>query len=139
MDLNHLHLHVADLPRSRHFYETYLGFQEHTRHGDMLFLRNAQGFELALAPSDELPNFPDWFHFGFRLADPAEVRALNLHMTSAHVPMLIPLFEEVEQVSFRCSDPDGYGVEVYWEPEVEAAALRPGPAAGLKEGTGPSG
>ena len=26
-----------------------------------------------------------------------------------------PLFETEDFVSFRCTDPDGYAIEIYWE------------------------
>lgn len=52
MDLNHLHLHVHDLNKTRKFYETYFDFKEHTWHGQILFLRNRDEFDLALMPDE---------------------------------------------------------------------------------------
>ena len=56
IDLNHLHLHVRNMNRARRFYESYFGFREHMRVGDILFLRNADGFDLTLRP-DRAPGF----------------------------------------------------------------------------------
>jgi catechol 2,3-dioxygenase-like lactoylglutathione lyase family enzyme len=115
VDLNHLHLHVRDLGRSRRFYETWLGFREHAWYEDLLFLRNAHGFDLALMPDPAPAPLPDWFHFGFRLESAAAVRELHERMRAAGVPFRRALHEEPELVSFRCEDPDGCAVEVYWE------------------------
>ena len=78
MDLNHLHLHVRDVASASAYYQRWFGFREHVCHGDILFLRNGDGFDLALAPDDEGEDFPTWFHFGFRLASAADVRDLHV-------------------------------------------------------------
>jgi catechol 2,3-dioxygenase-like lactoylglutathione lyase family enzyme len=115
MQLNHLNLAVRDVERARQFYERYFGFAdgEAILHADILFLRNAAGFDLALAPSAD-PPAPEGFHFGFHLADPEAVRALQRRLLADG----IPLFEQAEEpdyVAFKCHDPDGYTIEVYWE------------------------
>jgi catechol-2,3-dioxygenase len=115
MDLNHLHLHVRDLERSRTFYESWFGLRERIRHGEILFLTNDDRFDLALSPSEHVEPFPGWFHFGFRLEDRDAVRETHRRMTASNVAMAKPLYEDEEMISFRCLDPDGYGIEVYWE------------------------
>ena len=113
MDLNHLHLHVRNLDRAKRFYESYFCFRERVRHGDILFLRNTSGFDLALAPDRTPFSFPEWFHFGFRLGSADAVRKLHRRMTSDGLEV-----EEIEEydgyVTFRCEDADGYAIEVYW-------------------------
>ena len=115
MDLNHLHLHVLDQDRSRTFYETYFGFRERVRHGDILFLTNQDSFDLALAPAETVESFPKWFHFGFHLPSADDVRALHKRMTADGIAVPKGLVDEPDLVSFRCVDPDGYGIEIYWE------------------------
>ena len=115
MDPNHLHLHVRDVAKSRQFYVAWFGFREHVRHGELLFLRNAEGFDLALMPDPDPARLPDWFHFGFRLDAPEAVRELYRRMKSGGVPLRRELHQDPDLVSFRCEDPDGYAVEVYWE------------------------
>ena len=115
MQVNHLHLHVTDLDRSRAFYERWFGFEEHVRHGDILFLRDAGGLDLALAPDDTPASLPAWFHFGFRLESGDAVRALRTEMEAEGVAMATELFDYEDLVSFRCTDPDGYAIEIYWE------------------------
>ena len=114
MDLNHLHLHVRNVDRSKRFYESYFGFTEHVRHGNILFLRNTSGFDLALVPDRTPLSFPEWFHFGFRLGSARAVRTLHGRMSSEGVQV-----QDIEEypgyMTFRCTDPDGYGIEVYRE------------------------
>lgn len=114
MDLNHLHLHVKNLDRAKRFYESYFGFRERVRRGDILFLRNTSGFDLALAPDRKPSPLPGWFHFGFRLASARAVRELHDLMISEGAEV-DDLEEYPGYVTFRCTDPDGHGIEVYWE------------------------
>ena len=114
MDLNHLHLHVRNLDRARRFYESYFRFRERVRHGNILFLRNTSGFDLALAPDRTPFSFPEWFHFGFRLGSAQAVRKLHRRMNSEGI-RVDDIEEHAGYVTFRCLDSDGYGIEVYWE------------------------
>ncbi len=115
MQLNHLHLHVKDLEVARAFYERWFGFREHVTHGSILFLRDAGGLDLALAPDDEAAQLPGWFHFGFRLESADAVRNARRDMQAADVEMATPLHEYDDHVSFRCKDPDGYAIDLYWD------------------------
>ena len=114
IDLNHLHLHVRSLDRAKRFYESYFHFRERMRIGNILFLRNTSGFDLALVPDRTPGSFPEWFHFGFRLGSADAVRKLHRHMTSGGVEV-----EEIEEydgyMTFSCEDPEGYAIEVYCE------------------------
>ena len=83
------------------------------RHSNILFMRNASGFDLALVPDRTTTSFPEWFHFGFRLASPRAVRTMHRRMSSEGVR--VDDIEEYEDyVTFRCMDPDGYRIEIYW-------------------------
>ncbi len=113
MALNHLHLHVADVARSRAFYETFFGFHTGVHHGDILFVADETGFQLALAPGPVEP-MPDWWHFGFRLAGPEHVRAMRGTLAAAGHEILTA-GDDPDYVWLRVRDPDGYLVEVYWE------------------------
>lgn len=114
MDLNHLHLHVRNVDRSKRFYESYFGFRERVRHGNILFLRNTSGFDLALVLDRTPLSFPEWFHFGFRLTSARAVRTLHGHMGSEGVQVQ-SIEEYPGYMTYRCTDPDGYGIEVYCE------------------------
>ena len=115
MQLNHLHLHVRDVDRSQRFYAKWFGFREHARHGPIPFLRDKADLDLALAPDDEPQPFPNWFHFGFRLDSAQAVRDLHDAMTEAGVSIVQAVQTWEDLVVFRCADPDGTNIEIYWE------------------------
>jgi catechol 2,3-dioxygenase-like lactoylglutathione lyase family enzyme len=113
--LNHLHLHVRSVERARAFYANYFGLRDHVSHGEILFMRDASdGLDLALAPAETLDPFPPWFHFGFRLDSADQVRAMHERMTRDGVESTA-LDQFPDFVVFRCHDPDGHQIEVYWE------------------------
>ncbi|MBB5139876.1 catechol 2,3-dioxygenase-like lactoylglutathione lyase family enzyme [Thermocatellispora tengchongensis] len=114
MRLNHLALAVRDIERSRRFYETFFGFGAGpaTSYDDgTLIIRDADGFDLALHPDPEPRKVPDFQHFGFTCRDVAERLAA---LEDAGVP-IVERWSEPGFDSFKCLDPDGYVVEVYWE------------------------
>jgi catechol 2,3-dioxygenase-like lactoylglutathione lyase family enzyme len=117
--MKHLALPVTDQERSRRFYETYFGFdaQPARRYdGGVLMLYNAEGFALALGPTDEPPRLPAFLHFGIELPSPGAVRAFRDRLATDGVP-IVEEWEEPEYVSVKCRDPDGYVVEAAWEPD----------------------
>ncbi|WP_344047677.1 VOC family protein [Streptomyces thermoalcalitolerans] len=121
MQLTHLGLPVRDEQTSRRFYCEYFGFDPASaqRYDDgTVIIRNSAGFDLALhAVPGEIGSLPDFLHFGFRLSEPAEVRSL-LGRLAADGVEIIEQFDESGLVSFKCLDPDGHRVEVYWEAPV---------------------
>jgi catechol 2,3-dioxygenase-like lactoylglutathione lyase family enzyme len=118
MRLSHLGLPVRDERRSRDFYESYFGFDPATaqRYEDgTVIIRNSDGFDLALhvgAPAGPVPAF---LHFGFRLPEPGAVRAQLARLEAAGVE-ITERYDEPDYVAFKCTDPDGFPVETYWEP-----------------------
>jgi catechol 2,3-dioxygenase-like lactoylglutathione lyase family enzyme len=121
MGLTHLGLPVRDLDRARVFYETWFGFDAGPaqRYADgTLFLRNAEGFDLALHPVGSAAGgaaMPTFFHFGFRFSSADAVRALTDRLSAAGVDVM-DRSDEPHLVSTKVRDPDGYVVELYWEP-----------------------
>lgn len=113
--LNHLHLHVADVGKARAFYERWFGFEQHTMHGPVLFLRDEGGLDLALAPAAEAEPMPPWFHFGFRLDSVEDVQTLHAEMSDSGVDIQQPFENWGDFAVFRCLDEDDYVIEVYWE------------------------
>jgi catechol 2,3-dioxygenase-like lactoylglutathione lyase family enzyme len=94
--LLHLNLTVADVARSEAFYARWFGFDQRpeTMSDDTRFVRNRDGFDLALHPgAPPAPPAPA-VHFGFRTEE-AETH------------------DEPDYVSLKCLDPDGYEIEVY--------------------------
>jgi catechol 2,3-dioxygenase-like lactoylglutathione lyase family enzyme len=114
----HLALAVRDQARSRRFYETYFGFDAGARVADdgVLLLDNGRGFVLALGETDEPITLPPFLHFGFEAAErPDDVRAFRDRLLADGIP-LVEEQDEPGYVSVKCRDPDGYVVELAWEP-----------------------
>jgi catechol 2,3-dioxygenase-like lactoylglutathione lyase family enzyme len=119
--MKHLALPVRDQERSRRFYESYFGFDAKPARrydDDVLMLYNADGFSLALGPTNEPITLPAFLHFGIHLASPDEVRALRDRLVADGVTVAEE-WVEPEYVSVKCLDPDGYVVEAAWEPDLE--------------------
>jgi catechol 2,3-dioxygenase-like lactoylglutathione lyase family enzyme len=118
MLLRHLGLPVRDRDRSVRFYATYFGFDPASARSypdGTTIVSDGEGFDLALHPVAEPPADAGFLHFGFRVADGAAVRDLRRRMESDGVAV-VERDEEPDLVSFKCLDPDGWRVEVYWEP-----------------------
>jgi catechol 2,3-dioxygenase-like lactoylglutathione lyase family enzyme len=116
--VRHLALAVRDREASRRFYETYFGFGAvPAREYDdgVLMLYNADGFALALGPTAEPIQVPHFLHFGMGVGTPDEVRSFAERLRSDGVP-IVEEWDEPEYVSVKCRDPDGYVVELAWEP-----------------------
>jgi catechol 2,3-dioxygenase-like lactoylglutathione lyase family enzyme len=115
--LRHLGLPVRDRERSLRFYATYFGFDPASPRSypdGTTIVRDPDGFDLALHPEAEPPAGPGFLHFGFRVADRETVRGLRRRMESDGVPV-VEFDDEPDLASFKCLDPDGWRVEVYWE------------------------
>jgi catechol 2,3-dioxygenase-like lactoylglutathione lyase family enzyme len=112
--LAHLNLTVADLERSAAFYARWFGFDQRpeTFSDGTRFVRNGDGFDLALHPGAPPSPPAATVHFGFRTADADEVRRLLGELRDAGVP-ITESHDEEGYVSVKCLDPDGYEIEVY--------------------------
>ena len=115
MDINHVHLAVKDVAISSKFYQTFFGFKEAVRHGELQFLENRDGFHLALDPIKDAEALPKWFHLGMRLKSAAEVEALFSKFEKSPSYVHRKLERHPGHVFFYGIDPDGYRYEIYWE------------------------
>ena len=116
--MNHLALAVSDQDASRRFYERYFGFGARPARrygGDVLMLYNADGFALALGPTDEPIRLPQFLHFGIGLETSEDVHAFRARLRRDGV-QIVEEWDEPDYVSVKCLDPDGYVVEAAWEP-----------------------
>ena len=118
MRFNHLGLPVRDLRRSRQFYSAYFGFDPATAQqcpDGTVIIRTADGFDLALHPVEHIEPPPAFLYVGFRAAGPADVRALTDRMEADGIT-IAERNDEAAYTGFKCLDPDGHRIEVYWEP-----------------------
>jgi catechol-2,3-dioxygenase len=119
LDLNHLHLFVRDLKRSRNFYETAFGFKPQAQYGqDLVFLKNRHGFDLALDRVDSVEKLPKGFHFGFSFESREELEEMHGRMKAAFPDSLESgeVRDHESWSNFTCLDPDGNAIELYWDP-----------------------
>lgn len=122
MDLNHLNLRVRDAAACRDFYQQHFGFRPAFEAEGGYFVRNDDGFLLALVPADPHEPLPPGFHLGFGLDSVAEVTAFHARLGDAGVrtTSLDDVGPDDDYVSFRCWDPDGTEVEIFWEQSTPA-------------------
>ena len=117
MDLNHLNLRVRDAAACRAFYERHFGFRLAFEAEGGYFLGNGDGFLLALVPAPSHQPLPDGFHVGFGLDHADEVGALHTDLAAAgeRATAVEDYRPEEDYVTFRCWDPEGTEVEVFWQ------------------------
>jgi catechol 2,3-dioxygenase-like lactoylglutathione lyase family enzyme len=108
---------VRDVAACRAFYERHFEFAPAFEAEGGIFLRNNAGFLLALVPVDEHRSLPDGFHIGFKLDSAEDVVAMRsaLERDGVRVNELHDGRPGDQYVSFRCWDPDGTEVELFWE------------------------
>jgi catechol 2,3-dioxygenase-like lactoylglutathione lyase family enzyme len=117
VDLNHLNLRVRDAAVCRDFYQQHFGFRPAFEADGGYFIRNDEGFLLALIPAPHHQPLPNGFHVGFGIDSPERVGELHHELFEASV-RVGPLEDHrpaEAYVTFRCWDPDGTEVEIFWE------------------------
>lgn len=115
MKPNHVHLHVRDLDRSKTFYKQWFALKDGLDEGEIQFLNSQEGFDLALSLDSNPAPLPDWFHWGFKSDSADSVQAIHDQMVEAKVPIRKPIYRDDSIALFRCADPDGHVIEIYWE------------------------
>jgi catechol 2,3-dioxygenase-like lactoylglutathione lyase family enzyme len=116
VNLDHLNLRVRDAMACRASYEAHFGFRLAFEAEGGFFVRNDDGFLLALVPADDHRPLPEGFHVGFGL-DTAEAVAdvhRSLGAAGARRTEIDDHGPDADYVSFRCWDPDGTEIEVFW-------------------------
>ncbi len=130
--MDHLALAVSDQARSTRFYTHYFGFvpEPEPREDGVLILHDAAGFSLALGEIDEPIVLPRFFHFGRRASSAGDVRAFRERVEADGLE-IVEWWDEHDYVSVKFRDPDGYVIEVGWEPD--ASSRRRAGVPGLRE------
>ncbi len=117
MRLNHLHINVPDVKKAQKFYQDFFNFKVEFEHGEGVFLKDSDGFLLALDPleNNEKVELPKWFHFGFCLDSAEEVKSLYEKMKANGVEFNREYKEFSEDAAnFYCIAPGPYNMEVTW-------------------------
>jgi catechol 2,3-dioxygenase len=120
--IGHVHLKVADLERSLEFYRDLLGFQEMQRYGDSAVFISAGGYHHHIGLNT-------WYS---KNGPPAPAQSAGLFHTAILYPTrkdLAFILKRLVDVKYPLSgasdhgvsealyldDPDGNGVELYWD------------------------
>ena len=113
--------------RSCAFYRRWFALGEVANGDGITFMSGGRDFLFALMDDPAPAPMPAWFHFGIRLDTAAEIRATLAAMAYRCADRQAAARRCETLVSFRCADPDGYPIEVYWPPERHHWALRAAP------------
>ncbi|KQS26850.1 VOC family protein [Dyadobacter sp. Leaf189] len=130
--IGHVHLKVADLERALDFYCGLLGFEITTRYGDQAVFISAGGYHHHIGLNT-------WYSKG---AAPASQHGVGLFHTAILYPTrkdLALIFNRLQQAHYPLTgasdhgvsealylnDPDGNGVELYWDRPQEQWSYLP--------------
>jgi catechol 2,3-dioxygenase len=134
VDIGHVHLKVADIERSLEFYSGVLGFELMQRYGEEAAFVSAGGYHHHIGlntwhskgGSPPPAGSTGLFHFAIRYPTrPALADALR-RLVEAGVPLEGASDHGVSEALYL-SDPDGNGIELYWDrPREEWPEAQPG-------------
>ncbi|HXC24507.1 MAG TPA: VOC family protein [Gemmatimonadaceae bacterium] len=121
-DIGHVHLKVADLERALHFYVDVLGFELVTRYGSQAAFVSAGGYHhhIGLNTWDSLggapapPGHTGLYHVAIRYPKRGDLGNALRRLVEAGVPLQGAADHGVSEALYL-SDPDGNGVELYWD------------------------
>ncbi|MCC7161084.1 MAG: VOC family protein [Anaerolineae bacterium] len=127
--IGHAHLKVRDLDRATAFYTRYLSLRFVERVGDMyVFLSGGEvHHEIALqnvgayAPIPP-PDAPGLYHVAFEVPDKESFARAFKTLTEAGVK--VALVDHCISWAMYFDDPDGNGLEIYWDARNEPDAVK---------------
>jgi catechol 2,3-dioxygenase len=112
-----VHLTVADLGRSVGYYERSIGLRTLDRAGGHASL-GAGGRELLVLTEEPgarpAHGYTGLYHFALLVPDRADLARWLVHAARDHVP-LVGLSDHFVSEAIYLSDPDGHGIEIYWD------------------------
>lgn len=120
--IGHVHLKVADLDRALSFYQGLLGFQITQRYGDQAVFISAGGYHhhigLNTWYSKNAPpapqHSPGLFHTAILYAERRDLAVILKRLLDAGYPLTGASDHGVSEALYL-DDPDGNGVELYWD------------------------
>jgi catechol 2,3-dioxygenase len=122
VDIGHVHLKVADLDRALDFYCGVLGFELQQRLGDEAAFVSAGGYHHHIGlntwhskgGSPPPPNSAGLFHLAIRYPTRAALADALRRLSEAGVGLEGASDHGVSEALYL-SDPDGNGIELYWD------------------------
>lgn len=120
--IGHVHLKVADLDRALAFYRNLLGFELTTMYGDQAAFVSAGGYHHHIglntwhskdAPPAS-PNGVGLYHTAIVYPTRKDLALIFLRLRQANYPLTGASDHGVSQALYL-NDPDGNGVELYWD------------------------
>jgi len=120
--IGHVHLKVANLDRALAFYHGVLGFEVTTRFGDSAAFLSAGGYHHHIGLNTwesaggqpPAPGTTGLFHLAILYATRAELADALRRLIAAGVPLEGASDHGVSEALYL-RDPDGNGVELYWD------------------------
>ncbi len=120
--IGHVHLKVADIERSLSFYRDLLGFEITQRYGDQAVFISAGGYHhhigLNTWYSKNAPpapqHSPGLFHTAILYAERRELAIILKRLLDVGYPLTGASDHGVSEALYL-DDPDGNGVELYWD------------------------
>lgn len=133
--LGHILLRVADLERSKAFYRDVLGFEvveEDPNHGGVFMTLGEYGHTIDLMPVVQpataypsAPNRVGLQHIAFQVDSPEALKDAYFTLQDLGVEITRAM-DHVSQQSVYFTDPDGNGLEIYYELPNALAMFREG-------------
>ena len=122
VDIGHVHLKVADIGRSLDFYCGVLGFELQTRMGDQAAFVSAGGYHhhIGLNTWESAGGSPPphgttgLYHFAIRYPTRAALAGALRRLAESGAPLSGASDHGVSEALYL-SDPDGNGIELYWD------------------------
>jgi catechol 2,3-dioxygenase len=134
VDVGHVHLKVADIERALAFYRGVLGFELMQRYGEEAAFVSAGGYHhhIGLNTWQSKGGSPPpagstgLFHFAIRYPTRAALADALRRLVEAGVPLEGASDHGVSEALYL-SDPDGNGIELYWDrPREDWPEAQPG-------------
>jgi catechol 2,3-dioxygenase len=122
VEIGHVHLKVADLERALAFYNGVLGFEITQRMGTAAAFLSAGGYHHHIGlntwhsrgSSPPAPDATGLYHFAIRYPDRAALGHALRRLENARIPLEGASDHGVSEALYL-SDPDGNGLELYWD------------------------
>jgi len=140
VDIGHVHLKVADIERALDFYCGVLGFELMQRYGTEAAFISAGGYHHHIGlntwqsrgGSPPAPGTTGLFHLAIRYPTRASLADALRRLVEARVPLEGASDHGVSEALYL-TDPDGNGVELYWDRPREdwPAPASPGEKVGM--------